>query len=682
MQRYKTEQIRNVVLLSHGGAGKTSLSEAMLFDAGAISRLGKVEDGTTTSDWDADEQKRKISTSTSILPVEWRGYKINVLDAPGYADFVGEMKSAARVADLALVLVDGAGGVEVGTELVWEYANAEKLPRMVVVNRLDRENADFEKAVESVRAKFGQRAVPMQLPIGKQASFSGVIDLISRKAYVAPDDTEATIPADLQDAVEAARDKLVEAVAEVDDDLVSKYLEGEDITEAELWAALKKGVCSGAVIPVLAASGGHNIGVRRLMDTVTEISPCPADVPFDLKCDPDGQLAAFVFKSLADPYVGKLNFFRVYSGTFRSDVHDVYDASKDKTERVGQLLSVRGKTQEPVQEVVAGDIGAVAKLADCSTGDTLTTKDHPVKLPAIHFPKPIYSVAVHPKTKADTDKLGVTLARLVEEDPSLEVHRDPDTAETILSGLGESHVEIAIEKMRRKFGVDVTTSLPRVSFKETITVTTKSEYKHKKQTGGHGQYGHVFLELEPLPRGSGVQFGEKVVGGVVPRNFIPAVEKGVLSAVHEGALGHFPLVDMKVQLFDGSYHPVDSSDMAFQIAASQAMKQGVLKAQPVLLEPIVELTVTVPDSMVGDTISDLNTKRAKVLGMTPEGDHTTIEAMVPLVEVQHYAADLRSITQGRGTFSMQQAHYEEMPQHLAQKVIEQNKKERELAEKA
>lgn len=681
MPSYKTEQIRNVVLLSHGGAGKTSLAEGMLFDAGHISRLGKVEDGTTTSDWDPDEHKRRMSTGTSVLPVEWQGHKLNILDAPGYADFVGEMKSAARVADMALVLVDAAGGVEVGTELVWDYANEAKLPRMLLVNRMDRENTDFERVLEQLRQVFGHRVVALQAPVGAQHGFSGVVDLLERTAYVGAEGTSGPVPAELNEMVERLREQLVEAVAEVDDDLVAKYLDGEALSVDELRAALRKAVAKQVVYPVLCAAGGLNVGVRRLMDTLVTVAPSPADLPGDLKCDHAGPLAAFVFKSMADPFVGKLNYFRVYSGTLHSDAH-VFDVSKDKPERVGQVLTVRGKHQEPSHEVVAGDIGAVAKMADCSTGDTLTSKEHPIILPGIDFPRPVYSAAVHPRSKADLDKLGVSLARLVEEDPSLHVHRDPDTAETILGGLGESHVEIAVEKMKRKFGVDVTTSLPRVSYKETITVPTKSEYKHKKQTGGHGQYGHVFLELEPQPRGGGYTFSEKVVGGTVPRNFFGAVEKGVHTALSEGALAHFPIVDMKVVLYDGSYHPVDSSDMAFQIAASQAVKQGVLKAHPVLLEPVMDLTVTVPEAMTGDAISDLNTKRAKVHSMLPDGEHTTITASVPLAEVQHYAADLRSVTQGRGAFTIEFSHYEEVPAQIAQKVIEQNRREREHVEKA
>ena len=693
MEGYQTEQIRNIVLLSHGGAGKTSLSEAMLFDAGAINRLGRVDDGTTTSDWDPDEQKRQISTSTSILPLEWKGYKINVLDAPGYADFVGEMKAAARVADLAAVVVCAASGVEVGTELVWKYADEVQLPRLLFINRMDRDNADFFRSLGQVQQSFGNRCVPLQLPVGAEASFQGVVDLIVQKAYLGPEGTEAPVPDGMNDLVATHREKLVEAIAETDDDLVTKYLEGGEFTEEELKGALRKGMVEGRIVPVLVGSATQNLGIRRFLDTIVDIAPSPrARVPVkahhpqteqeeELVADPEGPLAAFIFKSTADPYVGKLTYFRVFSGTLRAD-SQVWNVTKGKQERVGQLLLVRGKQQEPVQQVVAGDLGAVAKLADANTGDTLTTREHPVALAPINFPTPLYRLAVFPKTKADLDKLAVALSRLVEEDPTLAVIKEPDTGEVILAGAGDSHVEIAVDKMKRKFGVEVTTAIPRVSYKETISVSTKAEYKHKKQTGGHGQYGHVVLALDPLPRGSGFEFAEKVVGGAVPRNYIPAVEKGVNAASHEGVLARFPVVDMRVTLYDGKYHPVDSSDMSFQIAASQAFRLGAQKAQPVLLEPVMNVRITVPESITGDIISDLNTKRAKVLGMIPESGLITVEAQAPLAEMQQYATDLRSITQGRGTFTIEFSHYEELPSHLTAKVVEQVKKEREAAEKA
>ena len=692
MQSYQTEQIRNVVLLSHGGAGKTSLAEAMLFNAGVINRLGKVEDGTTVSDWDPDEQKRKISTNTSLLPYEWGNCKINILDAPGYVDFVGEMKAAASVADTAVVLVCAASGVEVGTELVWRYADEASLSRIIFMNKMDRENADFARSLEQVQATFGAKCVAVQMPIGAVSSFAGVVDLISGKAYMGAEGTEAAAPADMADAIATYRERLIEAIAETDDDLTLKYLEGEEISNDALITGLRQGLAQGSIVPVFAGSALQNCSIRTFMDVIAAEAPSPSDRAHvtatntqteqeeQLKADAGSPLAAFVFKSIADPYVGKLTYFRVYSGTAQSD-SQVWNGGKGKQERIGQILLVRGKNQEPVQQVIAGDIGAVAKLADTTTCDTLSQREHTLTLPPINFPNPVFRAAVYPKSKADLDKLGAGLARLVEEDLTLHVSKDPDTAETILSGLGESHIDIAIEKMKRKFGVELATGIPRVSYKETITTPTKSEFKHKKQTGGHGQYGHVVVRLEPLPRGSGLEFTDKVVGGVVPKNYIPAVAKGVQSARSEGVLAHFPVVDVRVTLIDGSYHPVDSSDMSFQIAGAQAFRQGVQSGQPALLEPVMNLTVTVPDSGTGDTISDLNTKRAKVLGMTPDNGMTTVDAQVPLAEVQRYSTDLRSITQGRGTFTIEFSHYEEVPAHMTAKVVEQAKKEREAAEK-
>ena len=692
MQKYRTDQIRNIVLLSHGGAGKTSLAEAMLFDSGAINRLGKVDEGTSTSDWDPDEQKRTISINTSLIPVAWQNSKINVLDAPGYADFIGEMKSAVAVADTAVILICAASGVEVGTEMVWRYAVEAGLPKMVMFNRIDRDNADFQRVLEQAQAQLSSHCVAVQIPVGAQANFQGVIDLINQKAYLGQEGKEEAIPADLSDEVADYREKLIEAIAETNDDLLTKYLEGEALSDEELHSALREAVAQGSIIPVAVGSATQNVGVRAFMDSVIALLPGPEGRPavmasagedgkeLELASDPTGALAAFIFKSTADPYVGKLSFFRVFNGTLKSD-SQVWNANKGKLERVGQLLMVRGKNQEPVQEVTAGDLGAVAKLTDTTTNDTLCIKEQPIMLPPTSFPMPLFRVAVHAKTKADLDKLSNSLSRLVEEDLTLQVYKDPDTAETIMAGIGESHVDVAIEKMKRKFGADVAAGLPRVSYKETITLSAKAEYKHKKQTGGHGQYGHVLIELQPLPRGSGVEFTDRVVGGSVPKNYIPAVAKGVQSTVHEGVLAQFPMVDIRVTLYDGSYHPVDSSDMAFQIAGSQALKLGVEKAQPTLLEPVMSLQVRVPDSIMGDAISDLNTKRAKVSGMTPVDGTTVIEALAPLSELQRFATDLRSISQGRGSFTMEFSHYEEVPGHLTAKVIEQTKKDREAAEK-
>lgn len=682
MENYQSGQIRNVVLLSHNGAGKTSLSEAMLFQSKAITRLGKVDDGATTSDYDPEEVKRKISLNTSLLPLEWNKTKINILDAPGYADFVGEVKAALRVAEGAVIVVCAASGVEVGTELVWKYAEDKGVPRILFVNKIDRENTDFFKTLEQLETTFGRKCVPIQLPIGSESSFEGVLDLITTK----PSDA----PSNLADKVAAFRDKLAEAAAETDDDLITKYLEGEELTEEELRRGLRAGTTEGKVVPVMVGSALQNKGVTELMDAICSYLPSPKDKGKITARNPQAQqeeamdpedaapLSALVFKTTADPYVGKLTYLRVYSGAINSD-SSVWNANKNRAERIGQLYRIRGKAQEPVSRIAAGDIGAVAKLAETGTSDTLCNKEHPLILEAIEFPLTAMSVAVYPKTKADLDKMGAALTKLSEEDSTISVHKDPVTAETVLSGMGEAHFDVAVEKIKRKFGVELKIDTPKIPYKETITVPVKAEYKHKKQTGGHGQYGHVLLQLEPLPRGSGSEFGAKVVGGSVPKNYIPSVEKGVNEALTEGVLAGYPVTDLKVKLYDGSYHSVDSSDIAFKIASSHAVRKGVSEGLPVLLEPIMNVQITIPDSFTGDVMSDLNGKRAKVLGMTPGEGINVIDAQVPLAEVLKYAIDLRSITQGRGSHTMEFSHYEEVPQHTAQRIISQSKKESEKA---
>ena len=686
MPQYTTEQMRNVVLLSHSGAGKTSLCEAMLYSSGAITRLGKVDQGNTTSDYDPDEVKRKISIHLSLVPCEWQGMKVNLLDTPGYADFVGEVMAAVRVADGAVIVVCAASGVEVGTELVWDYVEERKTPRLVFVNKIDRENADFLKAVEELQQSYGKRCLPIELPIGAQDDFQGVVDLVTMKAYT--QNQEGEIPDSLRSQAEGFREKLVEAAAETDDKLIAKYLEGEGLTEEEIRQGLRVATLSGQVVPVLVGSALKNLGTTSLLHAISHYLPSPKDrdqisaTNTQLKkeetiaLDSTAPLAALVFKTSADPYVGKLTYLRVYSGTLYSDSM-VWNATKKCQERIGQLFVLRGKAQEPVPHLVAGDVGAVAKLAETSTGDTLSGRDHPLALPAIEFPQPSMSVAVHPKTKADLDKLGSSLSRLAEEDPSLQVRREADTMETILSGMGEAHLEVVADKMQRKFGVSVRIETPKVPYKETITSSTRAEYKHKKQTGGHGQYAHVFLELEPLPRGAGCEFSNRIVGGAVPKNYIPAVEKGVLEAVREGVLVGYPVVDIKVTLYDGTYHTVDSSDMAFKIAGSHALRKGLSEAQPILLEPMVSIKVTVPESLTGDIIGDLNSKRAKVMGMNQQGGWNVVEAQAPLAEVQRYAIDLRSITQGKGSFQMELSHYEEVPAHITQRIIAEREKEKE-----
>jgi len=678
MHQYTPENIRNVVLLSHSGAGKTSLAEAMLYNAGAITRLGKVAQGNTTSDYDPDEVERKISLYLSLLPCEWQGVKVNVLDVPGYPDFVGEIKAGIRVADAAIFVVCAASGVEVGTELTWGYADDKKLPRIIYINKINRENADFFRVTEIIRGKFGNQCLPLTIPIGAQDKFEGIIDLITMKAY--RKDKEGDVPDSLKGKAAEWREKLVESVAETDDVLIAKYLEGTVLTEEEIRKGLRAAVIKRKIVPILVGSATENAAINTVLDAVCKYLPSPKDMgnitaqniqskqEETISVDPSGPLAALVFKMSADPYVGKLTYFRVYSGTIQSDSH-VWNAGKQTQERVGQLYILRGKTQEPVSNLVAGDIGAVAKLTTASTGDTMASKERPLTLPGVEFPNPCMSAAVLPKTKADLDKLGSSLARIAEEDPSLRVYRDPDTSEMVISGMGEAHLDVVAEKMQRKFGVGILVQVPKIAYKETITRSSHSEYKHKKQTGGHGQYGHVVFELHPLPRGSGFQFENKTVGGTVPKNFIPAVEKGLNEAVPEGIQARYPIVDVKVTLTDGSFHAVDSSEMAFKIAASMALKKGLADGSPVLLEPIVKMKVTVPDNFTGDIMSDLNGKRGRVSGMNPQGGWNTIEATAPLSEVQRYAIDLRAITQGRGIFEIEFSHYEEVPSHVTQKII-------------
>ena len=681
MEKYRTEQIRNVVLLSHTNAGKTSLCENMLFQAKAIGRLGKVDEGTTTSDYEPEETKRKISINLSLLPFEWNKTKVNLIDSPGYPDFVGEVKASLRAADGAIVVVSAASGVEVGTELVWKYADDRALPRILFVNKIDRENADFFKTVEQLQSKFGRKCVPIQLPIGAESKFEGVVDLISKAAKP---------PQSLADKVAAFRERLVESVAETDDNLIAKYLEGTELTEDEIRRALRAATINGKLVPVLAGSALQSKGIAELIESILNYLPSPKDkgkttaknaqTQQDEEIEPDesAPLAALVFKTTADPYVGKLTYLRVYSGVIKSD-SSVWNATKKRAERIGQLYMIRGKSQEPVPQITAGDIGAVAKLAETGTSDTLCSKEHPLALAPVEFPLPTLSVAVHPKTKADLDKLGSSLTKLTEEDLTLAVRKDFDTAETVLSGMGESHFEVSAEKMKRKFGVEVRIETPKIPYRETITMPVEAEYKHRKQTGGHGQYGHVWLRLEPLPRGSGAEFIAKVVGGSVPKNYIPAVEKGVNEGLKEGGLAGYPLADIRVTLFDGSYHAVDSSEISFKIAASYALKKGFSQGQPVLLEPIMNIHITIPDNFTGDVMSDLNSKRARVMGMSPGGGINHIDAQAPLAEMLRYATDLRAITQGRGTHTMEYSHYEQVPAHVAQKIIAESKKEPEKA---
>ena len=675
-----TDHLRNIVLLSHSGAGKTVLSEAMLHAAGVTSRMGTIEDGTTTSDFEPEEARREASTQTSILTCPWKGHKINVLDTPGYADFRGEVKSAIRVADGAVIVVAASAGIEVGTQQMWQLADERNLVRMVFISKMDRENADFQSVIASLSERFGKQCIAINIPIGAEADFSGIVNLL---------DPKSEAPEALKDEVEVARERLTEAVAESDDDLATKYLEGEPLTQEELNQGLRQGVASGAIVPVLAGVATSGTGSTELMDAIVDYMPSPAEMApatgtsssskeeVSLTCDAGGPLAALVFKTSADPYVGKLSYFRVYSGTLKSDSQS-WNANNGEAERIGQVFEVRGKSQEAVPRLVAGDIGAVSKLSSVLTGHTLCSKEQPVILPGMEFPPSVYHMAAYPKSKADVDKMTTSLARISEEDPSLTVSRETDTLEVLLGGLGDTHVELAVEKMKRKFGVEILLELPKVSYKETIAIPTKVEYRHKKQTGGHGQYGHVWLELEPLPRGSGFDFADKVVGGVVPREYIPSVQKGVRRALTDGVVAGYPVVDLKATLVDGSYHTVDSSGVSFEIAGNHAFTKGVSQANPVLLEPVMQAEVTVPDGFTGDVAGDLNSKRARIQGMTPQGDGTTmIEAQVPQAEMLRYATELRSQTQGLGSFTMEFDHYDEVPQHLVPQVVKSIKQREE-----
>ncbi len=680
MKEYQTGQIRNVVVLGHGGTGKTSFTEAALFSTGAITRMGRVDDGNTTSDFDPDETKRQISVSLSLIPCEVDDTKINIIDTPGYADFQGEVKQAIRAADAALVVVDAVSGVEVGTDLAWGYADEESLPRFVLINRLDRENADFASAVSQLQEHFGKQCLPLHVPIGAQEDFEGVADLIEMKAYTGDKAEEGDITESSGGDVATYREQLIEAIAETDDDLLNKYLEGEELSVEELRAGLRNAVASGSIIPILAAASTKSIGVTRVLNALATYGPSPADVAetvakddsdaeVKLTADPAGPLAVLAFKTSADQHVGKITYLRVVSGTLEGDSH-VFNANKKSDERIAQLFHLTGKNQETTGKLIAGDIGVVAKLAETTTGDTLCAREKPIILDPIAAPTPSYNLAVFPKTKADLDKLGPALARVTEEDLSLRVHRDADTNETILSGLGESHIDVTAERMKRKFGVEVNLETPKVPYKVTITGTTRTDYTHKKQSGGHGQFARVAIELSPQPRSAGFEFTSSIVGGSVPKQYIPAVEKGVQEAMQEGVLGDFPLVDVKVNLYDGKEHSVDSSEMAFKIAGAQALKLCTSDAKPILLEPIVNLRVTVPESFTGEILSDLNGKRGKVQGMTPQGSLTVVEAQAPLAEIQRYSTDLRSLTHGRAFYTMEHSHFEEVPAHIAQKIID------------
>ena len=672
------KDLRNVALLGHSGAGKTSLSEAVLYATKATTRLGNVADGNTVSDYEPEEVKRGGSIQTTLVSVAGDGAKINFLDTPGYDDFLGEVVSALRVVEGAAILVAAPTGVDVGTERSWNMCEAAQIPRMFVVNKMDRENADFSRNVSDIQASFGRKCIPFQVTLGDAQDFKGVISIVSP-----PED----IPAEVADEVAAARERLIEAAAESDDELADRYLSGEELSAEEVISGVRTAVLAGELVPILATSSTpKSTGIDEFLEITRAFLPSPVDGnqselfkgndAAEYNTDPAGPLAAFVFKTSADPFVGKLSVFRVYQGTIKSN-SEVWNSNREQAERIGQLYLPKGKNQENVTEITAGDIGAIGKLNATLTGDTICVRDNSVTFPSIKQPVGYFRMAVSPASKDDLDKMSMALNRIVEEDPTLHFSRDARTSESLITGLGDAQIEVALERIKRKFGADLRVKMPKVPYRETITKMTNSEYRHKKQSGGHGQFGHVLIRLEPQDRDQGFEFSTEVTGGRVPKEYIPSVEKGVTKALDEGSLAGFPLVDLKAVLYDGSYHDVDSSGMSFEIASIQALKQGVGDASPVLLEPVVKLSVTVPDAYTGDVISDLNGKRGRILGMNPDNGVTLIEAEVPLAEVQRYSQDLRSVSQGRGTYSLEFDHYDQVPANLEPKVIEEAKRAKE-----
>ena len=685
MAKYDTAKIRNVGIVAHGGAGKTSLTEAILFAAGTNDRLGRVDDGTSTMDFEPEEIKRKITVSSSLNHGEWKGHYLHLIDTPGYGDFIADTRSCLRVLEGAVVIVSAISGVKVQTEEVWEWANEAEIPRIAFVNKMDRERANFLRAMGDMEKSLGARAVAVQIPMGAEEDFAGVIDLVRMKAYRYEKDTsgkfaENEIPEDYRAEAESMREKLVETVAEAYDALTEKFLDTGELTEEEILDGLRVGTLRNTFTPVFCGSAVMNIGVSQLLDYICLCLPSPLDRgrvsgvnpktnEIEERAPEENQpFSALVFKTTSDPYTGKISVFRVYSGVLNSD-STVYNSTRDCVERIGQIYELEGKKQKPIKQAVAGDIVAVAKLKETVSGDTLCDADKPIVYEPAKSLEPVISFAIQPKTKNDEDKIHGALQRLMEEDPTITLHRDDQTREHIISGMGQVHLEVTIEKLKRKFGVEVELKTPKVPYLETIKSSVKVQGKYKKQSGGRGQYGDCWVEFIPLGRGEGYQFEDKIVGGVIPKTYIPAVDKGIQEAAQEGALAGYPVVDFKAVLYDGSFHTVDSSEMAFKIAGSMAFKKAMEIAKPVLLEPIMKMKITVPEENMGDVIGDLNSRRGKVVGVEPKANSQIIRAVVPMAEVLSYANDLRSMTSDRGLFTTEFSHYEELPSHLAQKVI-------------
>ncbi|HOG13553.1 MAG TPA: elongation factor G [Synergistales bacterium] len=674
---------RTVALAGHGGSGKTALAEAIAFDTGLTTRMGRVEDGNTVSDFGNEEHKRQISINSSLLTIEHADKLIYLLDCPGYADFIGELRSSMRVVDSTIVVISGVHGVEVQTEMAWEFGEDMKMPMAFFISKMERENADFERTLKEIQDYLSDKAVPLFLPVGKEAAFKGVVDVLRQKAFMYKGDggkeyQEIDVPPEMADEAAAARETLIERVVEADDDLMMRYLEGEQLSTEELIPALRCSIRERSLFPVIPGASPSNVGIGQLLDAIAEVFPSPleaqprvalrGDDEVMVEPDPAAKFSAFCFKVMVDPYVGKLSFIRVFSGSASSE-NSLYNVTRGEDERVSAFKIMRGKESVDTKEVIVGDIVAIPKLHSTVVGDTLAVKGMNYEFPAIQFAKPVFSVAVKPRSRADEDKLANALNKMLEEDQTLHFEKNPETNDSILSGMGDLHLDVMLSKIKERYGVELDTETPKVPYRETIKKSSKAQGKYKKQTGGRGQYGDVHIEFSPLARGEGFQFEDKIVGGVVPKSYIPAVEKGLKEAYLKGVLAGYPAVDFKASLFFGSYHEVDSSEMAFKIAASMAFKKGMAEASPILLEPIMNVEVVVPEDYLGDVMGDFNSRRGKILGIDSRGRLQVVKAQVPLAEMFRYAIILRSMTSGRGNFTMELSHYEEVPHDIAKKII-------------
>jgi len=683
---YSLDKVRNIGIMAHIDAGKTTTTERILFYTGKVHKLGEVHEGTATMDWMVQEQERGITITSAATTCYWKGHKINIIDTPGHVDFTVEVERSLRILDGAVAVFSAKEGVEPQSETVWRQADKYHVPRIAYVNKMDIIGADFFNVIKMIKERLGANPVAIQIPIGKEDTFRGIVDLIKMEAIIYEDDLgtvmdETEIPDDLKDLAEEYREKLLEAVSEQEETILEKYLEGEEITEEEIHKALRKGTINGELVPVVCGSSYKNKGIQPMLDAIVRYLPSPLDLPpvkgmalgtgeeIERKADDSEPFSALAFKIMADPYVGKLAFFRVYSGTLNAGSY-VLNSTKGKKERISRILQMHANHRQEMEAVYTGDIAAAVGLKDTTTGDTLCDENHPILLESMDFPEPVISVAIEPKTKAAQEKMTMALLKLAEEDPTFKTYTDQETGQTIIAGMGELHLEIIVDRLRREFNVDCNVGKPQVAYKETITKPVKIEGKFIRQSGGRGQYGHVWLEMEPAPRGEGYTFENRIVGGVIPKEYIPAVDAGVQEAMQNGVLGGYPVIDVKVALVDGSYHEVDSSDMAFKIAGSIAFKEGMKKANPVLLEPIMKVEVVVPEEYMGDIIGDINARRGRVEGMEARAGAQVIRAFVPLAEMFGYATDLRSKTQGRGTYTMQFHHYEEVPKNIADQILE------------